>query len=296
VGRDHSAFIDAQWEAAGTARVGVGFITWRLAEQPQLLDQALAHRPVAVMLSFGDPAPFAGAIKASGAALICQVQSLAGARKALGLGADVIVAQGGEAGGHSSAMPRATLTLVPEVADMLASEGPETLLLAAGGIADGRGLAAALMLGADGALVGSRFWTAAESLAPTGMKQAALSADGDGTLRTRVGDIVHQWGWTEEYSARVLRNAFTDSWHGREAELIAQLESVRPAHLQAVSARDPKALLVHVGECVGLMDRELGAAAIVTQMAARAEAAIRTAAGRDPSQQAADRGVVGGSH
>lgn len=108
------------------------------------------------MLSFGSPVPFAPRIKAAGATLICQVQNMEHARAAVDVGADVIVAQGAEAGGHG--LVRATFTLVPEIADYLAKAAPATVLVAAGGVADGRGLAAALMLGADGALIGSRFW------------------------------------------------------------------------------------------------------------------------------------------
>ena len=127
-----------------------------MARQPDLLDQVLAHAPAVLMLSFGDPKPFAPAIHAAGSRLICQVQTIAHTQAALECGADIIVAQGSEAGGHGAA--RATLTLVPEVADLLARASPTTLLVAAGGIADGRGLAACLMLGADGVLLGSRPW------------------------------------------------------------------------------------------------------------------------------------------
>ncbi|UZF95378.1 nitronate monooxygenase [Bosea sp. NBC_00550] len=114
------------------------------------------------MLSFGDPTPFAAEIAAAGVPLICQCQSIAHVRQALDAGAAIIVAQGAEAGGHGHR--RATLPFVPEAADLIARESPDTLLLAAGGIADGRGLAAALMLGADGVLVGTRFWASREAL------------------------------------------------------------------------------------------------------------------------------------
>jgi nitronate monooxygenase len=170
---------DAEWlkrefAASRNARVGCGFITWSLAQKPHLLDLVLAHAPAAVMLSFGELAPFAQRIKAAGAMLICQVQTLALAREAVAAGADVIVAQGGEAGGHG--LERATFTLVPEIADYLAVSAPDTVLAAAGGIADGRGLAAALMLGADGVLVGSRFWASAEALVPPTFQAAAVAA------------------------------------------------------------------------------------------------------------------------
>ncbi len=145
-------------------KFGIGFITWALARVPHVLDEALSHSPSCVFLSFGDPRPFAERIRRSGAKLICQVQSLRHADQALEAGATAIVAQGTEAGGHGA--KRSTLPFVPEVADYLARHSPTTLVLAAGGIADGRGLAAALMLGADGAVVGTRFWASEEALTP----------------------------------------------------------------------------------------------------------------------------------
>jgi hypothetical protein len=111
--------------------------------------------------------------------LRCQVQSVAQARVAIAAGADAIVAQGSEAGDHGA--QRATFTLVPEVADLLARESPNTLLLAAGGIADGRGLAAAVMLGADGVVMGTRFYATQEFLSHPNHKAAATGSDG--TLR-----------------------------------------------------------------------------------------------------------------
>ncbi|TAJ28109.1 MAG: nitronate monooxygenase, partial [Bosea sp. (in: a-proteobacteria)] len=137
-------WIEQEFAAAGNTQVGCGFITWSMARQPELLTQALAHEPAALMLSFGDPRPFAAEIAAAGVPLICQCQSLAHVRQGVEAGAAIIVAQGAEAGGHGHR--RGTFPFVPEVADLLARESPETLLLAAGGIADGRGLAAALIL------------------------------------------------------------------------------------------------------------------------------------------------------
>src|SRR6185369_15431524 len=105
-----------------------------------------------VMLSFGDVKPHVDKIKRAGALLICQIQTVEQARDAIANGADVLIAQGAEAGGHGHA--RGTFALVPAVVD--AANG--TPVATAGGVADGRGLAAALMLGADGVLVGTRFY------------------------------------------------------------------------------------------------------------------------------------------
>lgn len=180
-------------EATG-ARVGYGFITWRLTSGSEALDLALAHRPAAVMLSFGDLHPFADRIRGAGVPLIGQIQTVAQARRALQAGVDVLVAQGGEAGGHGMSA-RSTFTLLPEVADLVAAHAPETLVVAAGGVVDGRGLAAALMLGADGVLVGTRLWASREALVSPRAQRRALDAGGDDTYRTGVYDIVRGLDW-----------------------------------------------------------------------------------------------------
>lgn len=123
-GYGDAAWLEQQFALAQGERVGVGFITWSLARQPSLLEGVLRHRPAAVMLSFGDPRPFADTVRQAGAVLICQCQDLSHARDAVEAGADVIVAQGAEAGGHGAS--RGTLSLVPEVADWLAAKAPDT--------------------------------------------------------------------------------------------------------------------------------------------------------------------------
>ncbi|VBA39850.1 Putative monooxygenase [Mycobacterium innocens] len=153
------------------------------------------------------------------------MQTLHQARLALAVGAQIIVAQGGEAGGHGMGA-RSTFTLVPDVVDLVARRSPETLVVAAGGVADGRGLAAALALGADGVRVGTRFWAATEALVSPRAQQRGIDADGDDTVRTRVYDIVRQRDWPDEYDARMVGNALTARWHGHEAELSARLPDV----------------------------------------------------------------------
>ena len=174
------------------------------------------------MLSFGELQPFAERIHAAGIPLIAQVQTLEHARQALDAGAEILVAQGGEAGGHGMTV-RSTFTLVPDVVDLAAQRAPETLVLAAGGVADGRGLAAALVLGADGAVVGTRFWASPEALVSPRAHERGLRAGGDDTYRTRVYDAVRQLDWPPEYNERALSNPFVDGWHGNEAELMASL-------------------------------------------------------------------------
>jgi nitronate monooxygenase len=269
------AWLEREFAAAGNASVGCGFITWRLAERPQLLEAALAHAPRAIFLSFDDPGPYSAAIKAAGALLICQVQTLDDARRALDAGADLIVAQGAEAGGHGDR--RATLTLTPEVADLLAARSPQTLLAAAGGIADGRTLAAALMLGADGAVVGSRLWASREALVSPRMHAAALAADGDGTIRSTVMDLARGFRWPARFTARVLKNAFTDRWHGHESELAAS-RAPGEAWGRAWAEGDPDGANTFVGEAAGLLHDIRPAGDLIEAMAADAARLLRDGA------------------
>ncbi|NPC54444.1 nitronate monooxygenase [Caenimonas soli] len=275
---------DAEWltrefSAAAGARVGCGFITWSLARKPHLLELVLANAPVGVMLSFGEIAPFAQRIKAAGAALICQVQTLALAREAVSNGADVIVAQGAEAGGHG--LERSTFTLVPEIADYLAGAAPSTVLVAAGGIADGRGLAAAMMLGADGVLVGSRFWASAEALVPPAFHAAAITAEGDATIRTTVVDIARRFDWPQPFTARVLKTRFAMEWHGREKELAepATNEREEARFWKAYRAGDVDNTCVFAGEAVGLIRDVAPAGEILRRMVREAEELLGNANG-----------------
>ena len=258
------SWLDDQFEAAANARVGVGFITWSLRKSPSLLDGVLRHRPAAVMLSFGDPRPFVDDIRSADARIICQCQDMSHVMDAVDVGADVVVAQGSEAGGHGAL--RGTLSFVPEVADFLARHAPDTLLVAAGGIADGRGLAAALQLGADGVLLGSRLWASREALVHEQHHRAIIEADGDGTLRTSIPDIARQLPWPRGFTARICRNAFTERWHGREAQLEREIAVEGPRYRQAFAAGDPDNTAVWFGEAAGLIDSIDPAADIIERM------------------------------
>lgn len=253
-------------------RIGCGFITWKLDEDASALDWTLEQRPRAVMLSFGDPRPYAARIASSGAALICQVQRLAQVPQALEAGAAVVVAQGGEAGGHgmNSLNSRATITFVPELADWLAAHAPQTLMLAAGGIADGRALAAARVLGADGALVGSRLWATRESLAPEAAKRLALESDGDGTARSAVFDILRRKNWPAPYDFRAIRNDLHRQWEERVEALRADPEAARAEYDAGVKAGDFTRAHATVGEAVGLVRDLPGAEELVARMTAQA--------------------------
>lgn len=277
-GYGDAEWLERQFSEAGNARVGCGFITWSLAKRPELLDLVLARLPAAVMLSFGSPLVFGKQIKAAGTKLICQIQNIEHARAAVDVGADVIVAQGSEAGGHG--LLRSTFTLVPEVADHLAKVAPATVLVAAGGIADGRGLAAALMLGAEGALIGSRFWASSEALVHDAFQNAAIAADGDATIRTAVVDIVRKIDWPKPFTARVVKTGFVDDWHGREAELNDPqlLDREMNRYVSAMQTGDPVNTGVWVGEATGLIHDVRPAADLLASIVDEAERLLGTRA------------------
>ncbi|WP_454282598.1 NAD(P)H-dependent flavin oxidoreductase [Roseovarius sp. MBR-79] len=275
-GYGDAGWLEQELASAGNARVGCGFITWKMAENPQVLDQVLAHAPAALCLSFGDPAPFAPRIRDAGVPLICQVQTLRDAQRAADCGARVIVAQGSEAGGHGER--RGTITLVPEVADWLAAHSPDTLLLAAGGIADGRGLAAALMLGADGVLMGSRLWASAEAQVSHAMTDAAIAATGDATIRSTVMDAARGLRWPDRYTARVLRNPVTERWHDDPDALRADA-AAQADWAEGWAAGDPERANTFVGEAAGLIHDRPPVAEIMDRIVSDAEALLRRAPG-----------------
>ena len=273
-GYGDGAWLEDEFVAAGNTRVGCGFITWSLAKHPEVLDRALDHAPAAVMLSFGDPAPFAARIHAAGAKLICQVQSLAHAKAAANAGADIIVAQGTEAGGHGVA--RGTMSLVPEIVDAL----PHVPVVAAGGIADGRGLAAALMLGAEGVMMGTRFYASREAAGHAEAKRRILAASGDDTARSIVFDISRRNVWPSPYNGRLIRNAHMDRWLGHEGELTRNIDAEAARYAAARAAGDFDTAGVIAGESTGLIHDLPGAAEIVTRVAADAEKLLNKGVGR----------------
>ena len=262
-------WLERQFAAAGNTRVGCGFITWSMARDPGLLDQVLAKQPAAVMLSFGEVQPHASRVKARGVPLICQVQGMKYLREAVDAGADIVVAEGCEAGGHSGY--RGLFTLVPEAADYLAKQSPDTVLVAAGGVGDGRGLAAALMLGADGVLVGTRFAASEESEAPAGIRQAIIRADGDSTVKSKSVDVVRKRYWPNpEFAIRVLNNPFVAKWHGRERELEAAIDDEYERFWNAFKAGDADNTGVLTGEVAGIIRDSPPAVRIVESLTAQA--------------------------
>jgi nitronate monooxygenase len=254
--------------ASGTERPwGIGLLSWAIDQGT--LAAAIAWRPAAIMLSFGDPAPFAPAIHDAAIPLIVQVTSMAEARRALDVGADVVVAQGTEAGGHGGG--RSTLPFVPAVVDVAGA----VPVLAAGGIADGRGLAAALVLGAAGAVIGTRFEATTEALLDAEEAKAIVAAGASDTILGRVADVAADAGWPAVYPARTLRNAFTDTWQNREDELGDDDEALREFRA-GVDRADMDYVPVWAGEAVDLITEVPSASALVGRIGAEAVDALKS--------------------
>jgi nitronate monooxygenase len=266
-------WIAEQFDAAGRERIGAGFITWSLARCPELLDVVLERGADPIFLSFGDPSPFIPKIRNAGRRLILQVSSLAAARQAQSLGADVIVAQGTEAGGHGTTQ-RGLFSLLPAVVDAVAP----TPVLAAGGIADGRGLAAALMLGADGVLIGTRLFATTEALGSEAMKRRLVDASGDETIRTRVFDIARRLDWPDQFTGRAVSNGFSAAWHGREVELLANVDREAERYEAARKAGDLDTAVLFAGEGLDLIDDCPPAEQVVSDIVVRAESLLSRSA------------------
>src|ERR671911_1783420 len=250
---------------------GVGLITWHATRE--IVDLALSYEPHAFMLSFGDPGPFVPAIKEAGCTLICQVQDVEDGRAAKAAGADIIVAQGTEAGGHGA--DRSTLPLVPAVVDAVAP----IPVLAAGGIADGRGLAAALMLGAQGALIGTRFYASIEALGHEQAKKQIVAARGSETKRTQVFNVVRGLQWPEEYTGRALRNDFLERWDGWEKKLATAPDGEDETFREAEQEGDTSIAVVWCGEAADLISDVPAAAELVRRVGDEAKGCLRSGNG-----------------
>jgi NAD(P)H-dependent flavin oxidoreductase YrpB (nitropropane dioxygenase family) len=206
----------------------------------------------------------------AGALWMHQVDRLDGAERAAEAGADIIVAQGTEGGGHVGVI--ATLPLTRMV---VRACGPIPVV-AAGGIADGEGIAAALMLGAQGVLLGTRLLATNESPLPAGYKQAIVASDGHDTVLSEIPDIASGRVWPGAY-ARVRVNAFIKEWSGREGELRRRRDEVRKGLAAARSTGDAEQGSLLIGQDAGLIDSIEPAGALIARLAADAERVLTRA-------------------
>lgn len=173
---------------------------------------------------------------------------------------DIIVVQGQEAGGHG--MDRGLMSLLPAVRELA---GEQQILLAAGGIARGSGLAAALMLGADGVMLGTRFWASAEASGSAAAKAQLVAKGGDQTLRTKVFDVARGVDWPWQFSGRVVANEFATKWHSHINQHRQAPEAARVDY-EASAADDYTTRVVIAGEALDHIDSIEPAAKIIEQL------------------------------
>lgn len=252
---------------------GVGFIS-SFPGLDAFVQVALEEHVMAVSHSFADPTPYISAARAAGVKVIAQVQTVAQAVVAAHAGVDVLVAQGTEAGGHTGYS--GTLPLVAAVIDRAGG----IPVLAAGGIVDGRGLAAVLMLGADGAWMGTRFYASQESGGGEWEKERMVQAGTDDTILTKVYDLTLQYPFPLDVGDRLLRNAYTNTWHGREDEVVARREELSAQVVAAMQEGNARIAAVRAGNAVGLIHSIEPAGYIVRQIVAEAERILRERPGQ----------------
>ena len=204
----------------------------------------------------------------AGALVMHMVSGVPEAVRAVQSGADVIVAQGTEGGGHVGWM--GTMAVVPQVVRAVAP----VPVLAAGGIADGSGLAAALALGAEGVLLGTRFLATPEAPIPASYKQAILESDGHDTMLTEIADIAYGLVWPGAMS-RVARNRFIERWAGREWEVRQRRNEIAAGLRSARERDDAEESNLQMGQTAGLITAIRPAAQIVREIVVEAERIIR---------------------
>ena len=252
------------------ARFGIGLAHWTIERRPELVELVLEARPALVSISFGDPTPYVPRFHAAGIRVAAQVQSKAWAETALAAGVDFLVAQGTEAGGHTGIV--GTLPLLQIVLE-LAGDVP---VIAAGGIATGRGLAAVLAAGACAAWIGTPFLAASEARTNPSAQARIIEANETQTVLTSAFDRAARKPWPPEFRGRALRNEFSDRWHEREHEMTAEAE----ATFREASARgDYRVAEIYAGQTVGLVRGLTRAADIVERIAGEAEDHLRAVAG-----------------
>jgi NAD(P)H-dependent flavin oxidoreductase YrpB (nitropropane dioxygenase family) len=235
------------------------------------IDAVLSARPPVFSTAWPWPdfdlAPLFARAHAAGARVMHMVSTVHEARRAAEAGADIIVAQGSEGGGHVGLM--GTIVLVPQVVRAVAP----LPVLAAGGIADGAGLAAALTLGAEGVLLGTRFLATPEAPLPDAYKEAICRSDGHDTLLTELPDVIAGQVWPGAF-ARVLRTPFVQEWLGREGEVRQRRAELLQRIQRAREQGDVANGSLLIGQDAGLIERVEPAGEVVRRMVREAEAIL----------------------
>jgi enoyl-[acyl-carrier protein] reductase II len=252
---------------------GVNHVVPMLDEQT--FEATLEARPAAVSFALGDPGALVERVREAGARAIHQVHTVAQAREVAERGVDVVIAQGSEAGGQGMARGVGTMALVPQVVDAVAP----IPVLAAGGVADGRGLAAVLALGAAGANVGTRFLATEEAGAGPEWKQRILEIESEQAVRFEAwGAIMPSSEGGYDVVPRVIETDFVAAWEVRPDQAKREAERLRAEIMGSVQQGRPHELTPFTGQTAGLVHDLPPAAEVVRRMVAEAEDALERAA------------------
>jgi|SRR5450755_11412 nitronate monooxygenase len=256
--------------ARGTAklRFGIGMHAWAIEKRPDLLDAAIEASPFLVSISFGSAAPYVERLHRHGILLATQVNTQTEAMQAEQAGIDLIIAQGMEAGGHVTGRV-STLPLLQTVLDAV-----QLPVLAAGGIASPRGVAAALAAGAAGVWVGTALLASPESENTEQARIRIVQAQESDTILTRAFDVAQGLAWPAHYPGRALRNRFTDQWH-THIDVLPQASAARQQLAQAIANKDYDLAFIYAGEAVGQITRQRPVAEVVQYLGDGAERLLR---------------------
>lgn len=246
-------------------RFGIGLVDWVARNEAGLLEDALAARPALLSVSFGTDWSWVPRARDAGISTATQVYDSLGARQAADAGVDVLVARGSEGGGHGEA-GLATLPLLDTVLNAL--DGLAVPILAGGGIASPRSLAAVLAAGASGAWVGTRLAACPEALTGDSSRRALIAARATDTVVTRVFDVANGLPWPARFPSRVLANEFAARWTGHEEALDPPACDELAA---ATAADDPRIAAVDAGQGVGMIGDDASVAEVIDEMCTGAE-------------------------
>lgn len=243
---------------------GIGLMAWSLESRPELLEIAIQASPLLVSVSFGNFEPYIETVKHSGILAATQVGNLNELERAKNAGVDLVVARGAEAGGHGL-NEISTFELLQEVLKDTALP-----VVAAGGIASGRGLAGVIAAGAAGAWIGTALIASEESLSKPEARQKIIEAKASDTIYTSVFDVVQDIPWPKEFGGRALRNSFTDKWHNLE-DALSENPAVKLEYRSAVENNDYDTALIYAGQSIGMVNEVRPAGTILESIASEAE-------------------------
>ena len=257
--------------ARANARWGIGFITWMIPNFEANFQACLDERVPIIAFSFGDPRHYMARAKAMGAKVLCQVQTIETARMVLDAGADVLVAQGNEAGGHTGQL--GTLPFLAQVLEMAGN----TPVIASGGIGSARALAAVLAAGGEGAWIGTPLLATHEAVeVADSYKKCIVESDGQDTIYTRVFDIMYNLRFPDGIAGRARVNPVTREWHGREDEVRQRREELAARNpLPPPLERDPEVHPIWMGQSAGSVNGVRSVAEVIGQICDGAEHLLR---------------------